>query len=216
MKSPFFKTPADLLESIIKEELRLIISEQEEPAAAAPELDLDLGGGDLDAGGTEDLAGEDGGLDGVDGDLDGADGDGLDGDGLDIDGEDGEGLDGEDDFGGGFGGGGFGGSGGGGGGLGGDDSEAGGDAEDGDETEALEDEGVIPTDRAQGVVDDVKAALEAGTVAPQDLLNIAKGSTQKYFEDFEEAYDVITKLEMEEDPLLKQVGDRLGLFLRGY
>ena len=173
--------------------------------------DFDLGGEDL---GSDDLGDDGGDMDLGDdgGDMDLGDGEDMDlGDGEDMDlGDDGGDMDlGMGGFGGGGGGGGFGG--------GGDDMGLGGDEEEGGEGEAepTEPQDTIPDDPVQGVIDDLYLAMDT-TTNPQDLLNIAKSSVQKYFDDFTQAYDVITKLEMEEDPTLQSVGQRLSMFMNGF
>ena len=205
-----------LLKILITEQVKAILREQEEDLAAddagGGDMDLDLGGGDLDM----DMGdGADAGDLGGDGDLDMEGGD-LGGDAGGLEGDD---LDGGDmDMGGGGmgdlgGGGGFGG--GGGGDLGGGDDMGGEDSDtEGEETEEVEDD-PIPDDPAQGVVDDVKAALES-TQDPQVLLNVAKASVQKYFDTFEEATPILDLLRNDEDPILQDVGKRLGMFLKGF
>lgn len=215
--SPTTKNLKVLIEYYVRE----ILSEQEltddldtspSDSGGTDDLDLDLGGDDLDAdteAGTDDLD-LDGGDGGLEGDTEGGADAGLDGD-----------LGGDDlgmDFG--SGGGGFGGlgGGGGGGGLGGDDlgGDSGGDSEDGSEEEDAEpEEDKIPDDPNQGVVDDVKSALEQ-TQNVQTLLNVAKSSIQKYFNSFEEASQVLTLMNQEQDPLIQDVAKRLQMFLTGF
>lgn len=203
------------LKVLIEHYVREILLEQELTDDAPPaddsdlggDLDLDLGGGDLDAEGGDDLD-----LDAEGGDLEGGDDAGGDLEGGDLGGGDDLGM----DFGGG--GGGLGGlGGGGGGGLGGDDlgGDSGGDSEDGTEEEPAPEEDVIPDDPNQGVVDDVKSALEQ-TQNVQTLLNVAKSSIQKYFNSFEEASQVLTLMNQDENPLIQDVAKRLQMFLTGF
>ena len=203
----------DYLKKLIQEETKKIVAtlrEQEEDLGG--DLDLDLGGDALDSDpGGEDLGDDLGAGDDLGGDDLGGDAD------MDLDGEEGDDLGGDDGFGGGgdFGGG-FGGGGGGGdlGGFG-DDDDAGGEGDGEEGEEAPEPQDTVPDDPVQGVLDDVYVAMET-TMNPQELLNVAKASVQKYFNDFTQAYDVITKLEMEEDPILQQVGERLSMFMKGF
>lgn len=210
----------NLLRTLIKEEVKRILREQEEELdlSGGGDSEVDLGGDDLDLGGGEldDPTAEGG--DDLGGDLEGGeDGADLGADGEGLDGAEGD-LGGDMDFGGGGGGmGGFGG-GGGGGGLGGDDSGGlGGDGEesgDGD-GEAEPEEDAVPDEPNQGVVDDVKEALEQ-TQDVQTLLNVAKSSVQKYFDSFAEAGQVLELLKQEEDPILQDVAKRLQMFLTGF
>lgn len=202
---------------MVEHYVREILSEQEltddlsGDDSGGGDLDLDLGGDELDA------EGEGPELDlGLDSE-DGADADGLDGgaEGGDLEG----GLEGDDAFGGGMdfggGGGGLGGLGGGGG-FGGDD-DLGGDSEGSEDSDSEEEpeEDKIPDDPNQGVLDDVKSALEQ-TQNVQTLLNVAKSSIQKYFNSFEEANQVLTLMNQEQDPLLQDVAKRLQMFLTGF
>jgi len=207
-----------LLRVLITEHVKKILREQEEELDLGGDSGADLGGDDLDLGGDElddptaeggdDLGGdselgEDGGeLGGADGEL----GDDLEG---------GDDFGGDMDFGGGGGMGGFGGGGGGVGDLGGDDGGLGGDEESSDDSEPAPEEDAIPDEPNQGVVDDVKAALEQ-TQDVQTLLNVAKSSVQKYFDSFGEAGQVLELLKQEEDPILQDVAKRLQMFLTGF
>lgn len=199
----------NLLRKLIAEQVKAVLKEQEDDSES---LDLDFSGsddlGDLDLGADElDIEGGD--------DLTGGD----DLEGLEGDSELGE-LEDDGDFGGDFGGGGggFGGFGGGGGGgdFGGDDSDFDEDSEEGDsENSSEEEEGFIPTDPNQGVVEDIKSALEE-TQDVQPLLNVAKSSIQKYFDSFEQATEVVNLLRQEENLILQDVAKRLNMFLKGF
>lgn len=191
---------AFLIESLVVE----ILKEQEDLDTGDGGIDLDLGGGELDV----DSSGDGG-------DLDIGDSDSLEGGDL----EGGEDLgDDMDDGGMDFGGGGFGGGGGGFGGgddLG--DGDGGGDGDESTENEdsAEEDEESIPENPSQGVVDDIKEALET-TENIQTLINVAKSSIQKYFNSFEEAGEVLDLLKQENNPLLNDLSKRLKMFLMGF
>lgn len=207
-----------LLENLIREQLKVILSEQElDDVASDIGADLDLGVDELDAPDTDDAAAPDdadaaGGLEGDDAGGEGLGGDDAEGGGLDDAGGDDAGM----DFGGGGMGGGFGGGGSGGGGMddlgGGDDSESGDDSEEAD-GESSEPE--QPETPEAGVLEDVKKAMDE-TTNPQILLNVAKASIQKYFDSFEQAQTLIQMFQQEQDSTLQDVGRRLSAFLKGF
>lgn len=212
------KTTKQLLETLIREQLKIVLSEQElDDVASDISADLDLGVDELDAPDDSAEAPDDAGGDALGGDDAGAAEDGLGGEG-----DDGAGLDDGGDMDGGgmdFGGGGMGGGGFGGGGGGGMDDLGGGDAGgEGDDSEEEDDASAVPeppeTPEA-GVMEDVKAAMDE-TTNPQVLLNIAKASVQKYFDSFEQATSLIQMFQQEQDPTLQDVGRRLSAFLKGF
>lgn len=207
------KTTKQLLETLIREQLKIVLSEQElDDVASDISADLDLGVDELDTPDDPTEAPDDAlGGDDAGAAEDGLGGEGDDGAGLDDGGDmDGGGMD--------FGGGGMGGGGfGGGGGM--DDLGGGGDAGgEGDDSEEEDDASAVPeppeTPEA-GVMEDVKAAMDE-TTNPQILLNIAKASVQKYFDSFEQATSLIQMFQQEQDPTLQDVGRRLSAFLKGF
>lgn len=81
-----------------------------------------------------------------------------------------------------------------------------------EDTKEAEDE--EPSDPIEKIMKDLSDSLNS-TNNPQDVLNLAKQSIQTHFGQYSDIDPLISKLQSSSNPILKNVGQRLSMFVKG-